>query len=144
MKETIVQLSNTIWWDHHEDDKVYMDRLRIVMIDLPFAMRQVCLRFALGPELDLSFFDMDRIAVEYLEMRGVELSREVQDLRKAKCPPPCDFLVPMDVVSMLSRSFSPQPVNEKRCARCLQTCPYSGDWYGNLCPRCADETEPDG
>jgi hypothetical protein len=144
MKEKIVQLSNTIWWDRYEDDKVCMARLRIVITELPFATRQVCLRFDAGPELDLSIFDMDRITVEYLGMRGVELSSEVQSLTKAKCPPPCDFLVPKDVVSMLSRSSSPQTVEEKRCGRCLQTCQYSGDWYGDLCPQCADETEPDG
>jgi hypothetical protein len=143
MKEKLFQLSNTIWWDRDEDEKVYMDNLRIMIIESPFATRLVCLRFAVGPELDLSFVDMDRIAVEYLGMRGVELPPEVQGLVNAECPPPCDFLVPKHVVSIPSGSSSPQSVNEKRCARCLQTCPYSGDWYGDLCPQCADETEPD-
>ena len=143
MKEQICQLSNTIWWDRYEDDKVYMDHLCIRIVELPFATRQVYLRFATGPELDLSFFDMDRIAIDYLGMRGVQLPPEVQNLVNARCPPPCDFLVPSDVVSILGDSSSPQPVNEKRCGRCLQTCPYSGDWYGDLCPQCADETEPD-
>jgi hypothetical protein len=143
MKETIVQLSNTIWWNRYDDEKVDVDSLRIVFDALPFATRQVCLRFAAGPDLDLSLFDMDRIAVGYLEMRGVDLPSEVQDLKKAKCPPPCDFLIPKEVASLLIRSSSPETVNEKRCARCLQTCQYSGDWYGDLCPQCADETEPD-
>src|SRR5581483_739614 len=30
----------------------------------------------------------------------------------------------------------------RRCARCGGTHAYSGDWYGELCPTCADETEP--
>jgi hypothetical protein len=143
MKEKMFELGNSIWWDQYEDDKVYMDQLRIVFMELPFATRQVGLRFAAGPRLDLSFFDMDRIAVEYLEMRGVELPPEFQNVVKAKSPPQCDFLVPKDVVWMQSGSSSPQTVSEKRCARCLLTYPYSGDWYGDLCPQCADETEPD-
>lgn len=143
MKQTIVPLSNTIWWNRYEDEKVYVDSVRIVISALPFATRQVCLRFAAGPDLDISLFDMDQIAVKYLEMRGVELPPEVQDLKKAKCPPTCDFLIPKEVASQFSRNSSPETVIEKLCARCLQTCQYSGDWYGDLCPRCADETEPD-
>jgi hypothetical protein len=142
MKEKMFQIGNAIWWDRCEDDKVYMDSLCIMIVDLPFVTRHVHLRFTAGPELDLSFFDMDRIAVEYLGMRGVELPLEVRNLINVKCPPPCDFLVPKDVVSMLRCSSSPPIANEKRCARCLQTCPYSGDWFGDLCPKCADETEP--
>ncbi len=68
MNEKTIQLGNTIWWDRCEDDKVYMDKLRIILPGFPFATRQVCLRFDAGPELDLSLFDMDRIAVEYLGM----------------------------------------------------------------------------
>ena len=143
MKEKIIQLGNAIWWDRSDDDKVDMDGLRIVFAELPFATRQVFLRFAAGPDLDLSYFDMDRIAVEYLGMRGVVLPPEVRYLTNAKCPPRCDFLVPKDVVPILNRKSSPQTVGEKRCARCLQTQEYSGDWYGDLCPQCADETEPD-
>jgi hypothetical protein len=143
MNKKMLQLANTIWWDRHEDDKVYMDDLRIVLTEFPFATRQVCLRFAAGPDLDLSLYDMDRIAVEYLGMRGVRLPPEVQNLTNAKSPPQCDFVVPKDLVSKLGKSSSPQTANEKRCARCLQTCEYSGDWYGDLCPQCADETEPD-
>ena len=143
MKEKVFQLGNTIWWDRYEDDKVYMDALRLRIVELPFATRQVFLRFADGPELDLSFFDMDRIAVEYLRMRGIELPPEVQNIVDARRPPSCDFSIPKDLVAKLSGSSSPQSVDERRCTRCLQTCEYSGDWYGDLCPGCADETEPD-
>ncbi len=87
MNENLVQLRNTIWWDRHEDDKVHMDSLRIVLGAWPFETRQVFLRFVDGPEIDLSFFDMDRIAVEYLGMRGVELPPEVQNLTNAKPTP---------------------------------------------------------
>jgi hypothetical protein len=31
--------------------------------------------------------------------------------------------------------------NELTCRRCGLGLPYSGDWYGDLCPQCADETE---
>jgi hypothetical protein len=143
MKEKAFELGNTISWDRNEDDKVYMDQLRILIVEFPFATRQVHLRFAGGPELDFSFFDMDRIAVEYLGMRGVELPPEVQNLVNAECPPACDFLIPKEFASILGSSSSCQDVRDKRCARCLQTSEYSGDWYGDLCPRCADETEPD-
>jgi hypothetical protein len=77
-------------------------------------------------------------------MRGVVLPPEVQNLMNAKCPPRCDFLVPKNVLPILSRNSSTRAVDEKRCARCLQTKQYSEDWYGDLCPECADETEPDG
>ena len=143
MNEKTVLLANTIWWNRCEDDKVYLDRLRIVLIEFAIATRQVFLRFVAGPELDLSIVDMDRIAVEYLRMRGVELPAEVQNLTNATPPPPCDFLVPKEVLSMLDKNPTLQLVNEKRCTRCLRICEYSGDWYGDLCPRCADETEPD-
>lgn len=32
---------------------------------------------------------------------------------------------------------------QKTCTRCRQTGEYSGDWYGDLCPECADETDGD-
>lgn len=143
MKEKIIQLGNAIWWDRSYDDKVDMNELRIVLSELQFAARQVCLRFAAGPDLDLSYLDMDRIAVEYLMMRGVELPPEVGNLANAKCPPRCDFLVPKDLVPTFHRNYLPSHLDEKRCARCLQIQEYSGDWYGDLCPQCADETDPD-
>jgi hypothetical protein len=31
--------------------------------------------------------------------------------------------------------------SQKNCARCGQTSTYSGDWYRDLCPDCADKTE---
>lgn len=34
-------------------------------------------------------------------------------------------------------------VNHKTCMRCLQRHAYSGDWYGELCPDCADATDGD-
>jgi hypothetical protein len=32
-------------------------------------------------------------------------------------------------------------LNFKTCARCAQIKKYPGDWFGDLCPECADETE---
>lgn len=30
---------------------------------------------------------------------------------------------------------------DRNCFRCVQIKEYSGDWYLDLCPACADETE---
>jgi hypothetical protein len=38
---------------------------------------------------------------------------------------------------------SMQELDQKPCARCGQTTEYSGDWYGDLCPECADQTDGD-
>lgn len=37
--------------------------------------------------------------------------------------------------------MSLEMLENKVCARCGQTSEYSGDWYLDLCPDCADETE---
>ena len=94
MKKRVIKLGNAIFWDRHEGDKVYMDKLQIVIHQFPFDIRQVFVRFASGPALDFSIVDMDRLAVAYLAMRGVELSTEVRDLAKAKPAPWGDFVVP--------------------------------------------------
>jgi hypothetical protein len=31
--------------------------------------------------------------------------------------------------------------NQTRCAGCRRSYPYSGDWFGDLCPGCADQTK---
>jgi hypothetical protein len=36
-----------------------------------------------------------------------------------------------------------QTTDQTRCARCGQTTEHSGDWYDDLCPGCADETDCD-
>jgi hypothetical protein len=30
---------------------------------------------------------------------------------------------------------------QKNCVRCGEKTDYSGEWYGDLCPECADETD---
>lgn len=36
-----------------------------------------------------------------------------------------------------------QAIRQSSCARCGQVTAYSGDWYGDLCPECADKTAGD-
>lgn len=74
-----------------------MGTVHVAIHQFPFATRQVFLRFANGPELDLSFFDMDRLAVEYLKLRGIKLSAQVCDLAKAVPPVQADFMLPTEI-----------------------------------------------
>lgn len=134
MSKTLIHLANTICWHWHADDKDYISTVHVAIHQFPFATRQVFLRFANGPELDLSFFDMDRLAVEYLKLRGIKLSAQVCDLTKAVPPVQADFMLPTELASELLK---------RKCARCGQSCERCGEWYGELCPRCADNTEGD-
>jgi hypothetical protein len=152
-------LANTIHWDPKEGDKVYLERIYFTVTDFPFDMRKVILRFANGPKIDLSIVDMDRIAIEYLKMRGAKLSAKVRNLVNAAPPPRCDFVVPGHLASKLlkrpeakstqtpikrTKPKRPKPqLKKKHCARCRQEREVSGDWYGDLCPPCADRTEGD-
>jgi hypothetical protein len=143
----VVELANTVYRDENEGGKLYVDQVAIMIRQLPFATRQVFLRLTGGPELDLALIDMDRIAIEYLKMRGVYLPPEASELTNAKRPPKGDFLVPGSLISEFSTVSASTPREQaqdvRRCARCGRTCPYSGDWYGDLCPECADATEPE-
>jgi hypothetical protein len=144
MKKQQLQLANTIWWNHDMDDKVYLDNVQMVIAERPFATRQVLLRFASGLQLDLSLFDMDHLAVEYLTLRGIQLSSELRELTNAKPPPKCDFVVPNSLMARLEGPESlPESGNQKRCSRCGQNRAESGDWYVGLCPECADQAEGD-
>jgi hypothetical protein len=147
MSKKTIKFRNAIFWDRNKGDKVYMENLRMVVEQFPFATRQVLMRFASGPDLDLSVFDMDRIAVAYLKLRGITLPAELSDLTNAAPPPRGDFVVPTRLMSGTLRKVDAEipkgPVKKKRCARCRQTRQYSGDWYGNLCPGCADSTAGD-
>lgn len=55
--------------------------------------------------------------------------------------PVADVLVELAVDST-SENTSSSSQELKHCARCRQDSEYSGDWYGDLCPECADETDP--
>jgi hypothetical protein len=143
----IIELANTVCRDPNDGAKIYLDQVAFMVRQLPFATRQVLLRFSEGPELDLALIDMDRIAIEYLKMRGVTLPPEASELANATPPPKGDFVVPRSLMSELSTGSDSKPGEEpldlRHCARCGETHRYCGDWYGDLCPSCADATEPD-
>jgi hypothetical protein len=147
MNKQVIKLANTICWDRSQGDKVYLDHAQISIVQFPFATRQVFLRFVSGPELDFSILDMDRLVVEYLKMRGVKLQCEVRELTNAESPPRCDFVVPNSIMAKSVRRTDPKVPGKrgkgKRCARCRQIRARSGEWYGDLCPECADATEGD-
>jgi hypothetical protein len=145
MAKIDIELANTIHWDQNEPDKVYLDSVRICFDPLPFVTRPVYIRFSPRLALDLSAGDMDRIAIGYLRLRGAKLPPDVIRLTKAKPPPKCDFVVPSWVLPKPSDANDAAPhaqrITQKRCARCRKRQEYSGDWYGDLCPECADATE---
>jgi hypothetical protein len=101
-----VRLANCVHWDRHRGDKVYMDKLKLSVTDLPFTLRHVVLRFTDGPAIDLSIYDMDRIVMEYLRQRGVKRPSQVLKLPKCTAPPACDFLVPNPAPSKSRRSVA--------------------------------------
>lgn len=114
-------LANTIHWDPNKGDKVYLESIYLTVTDFPFDMRKVILRFAKGPKIDLSTFDMDRIAIEYLKMRGAKLPAIVSSLANAKPPPQCDFIVPSHLAASLlkkrqtkSPQEPPKPIKRQR------------------------------
>ena len=113
MNKTEIALANTVHWDPSEGDKVYMESLYLVITDFPFDTRRVILRFAKGPKLDLSIVDMDRLAIEYLTLRGAKLPTKVRDLLNAQPPPQCDFVVPGDLVSGLPKKKEPKSSPER-------------------------------
>ena len=98
MTTKVVELRNTIHWDRQKDDKVYLQSVQLSFNQFPFAMRQVFLRFVNGPKLDFSTFDMDRLVLEYLKLRGVRPPVELCNLANAKAPAGCDFVVPRDLL----------------------------------------------
>jgi hypothetical protein len=136
MGRKTVALANTITWG--PSDKVYLNRLLICVRELPFATRQVTLRFSNGPPLDLCIHDMDSLVIAYLKMRGVQLAARELALMKPAAPPPCDFLVP---TALMARPKKNARAIKRRCSRCSKRKSESNDWYGDLCPGCADATD---
>jgi hypothetical protein len=164
MKKVVLELANAVHWDRAEGDKVYLENVHVIITDFRFDTRQVCLRFASGPGLDLSIVDMDRLAIEYFKLRGIELPIEICNLANAAPPPKCDFVVPSHLMRQLSKvqdapvtpvstgctarkarkpnsKASAGKQRKRRCVRCRRTSAASGEWYGDLCPKCADKTE---
>jgi hypothetical protein len=90
MNYRTIDLANTIHWDQEADDKAYMESVRLTVALLPFANRQVFVRFVDGPALDLSIWDMDHLMRAYQDLRE-SVAKEVV----VQKPPPCDFTVPI-------------------------------------------------
>jgi hypothetical protein len=149
----VIELANTVFWSPIEQDKVYLKDVHIAIGDFPFTLRLVFVRFGDGPALDFSIFDMDRLAIEYLRMRGVKLPKNVRMLTQGEPPPQCDFLVPNSRLPDLNiqakrsqkatRKKSSARKNDEQgtCSRCRKNRKTSEDWFGTLCPECADGTE---
>ena len=69
MSRQTIELANVIIWDRNADDKVYVEEVGIAIEQFPFTNRQVFVRFAEGPALDLSIWDMDRLVAAYQSLR---------------------------------------------------------------------------
>ncbi len=106
MNKTMIPLSNSVFRDLLRDDKVYMDSVQITIADFPFATRQVIVRFADGPDLDLATADMDRIAIAYLVARGLKLPPRVLKLMKAEASPKGDVHLPSQLLPAFLNSRS--------------------------------------
>lgn len=91
MSRQSVELANVIYWDRAAGDKVYIDSVQLAIDEHSFANRQVFVRFAYGPDLDLSIWDMDRLVAAYQSLR--EATPLVQD--HSTRPDKCDFSVPL-------------------------------------------------
>jgi hypothetical protein len=155
--KTQVRLGNTVYRGTRTEEKVYIDSVRLAVARLPFAMRQVFLRFADGPGLDFTTADMDRIVIEYLKLRGVKLPPQILALAEVPLPQAGDFLVPRSLVpTSLGQSLTepprrprtsrkppngPKRPKKRACERCRRRVEISADWYDGLCPSCADKTE---
>lgn len=115
-KKTI-RLGNVIYWDHCEDDKVYLSDVRIAIADFPFTQRLVFLRLSNGLSFESSIADLDRVAIEYLKLRGIPLPHELNELASAEPPLPGDFVVPTALLNSISRAQQPKeptpPVNRR-------------------------------
>ena len=94
----VIKLSNAVFRDHNKDEKRYMPCVQVVIEQLPFALRQVFVRFANGPDLDFLIADMDRLVIGYLTARGITLPSDVLKLAKAVAPATGDFLIPNELM----------------------------------------------
>ena len=102
-RKELIKLSNTIHWDPKEGDNVYLENVHMSIAELPFATRQVFLRFAGGPGFDSCLVDMDRLVLAYLNLRGLKPPPELRKLAQRKAPPAVDFIVPNHLMSNLAK-----------------------------------------
>ena len=138
------ELRNSVYWDRNRDgNKVYLRRLKIAVESLPFVSRQVHLRFINGPALDLSVFDMDRLVHEFERLRSDLFSADTtnSDLGTIVIPGTRDQTGQSKKRPRKRPNKAKTGQRKKKCARCCQRVEVSGDWYGDLCPRCADNTD---
>ncbi len=92
MNESTLDLSNVVHCDFVADDYVYLDWARITIWQETFVTRHVHIRFRNdGPKLDLSIYDMDRIVMAYLTLRGIASPPELETAARPK-PERCDFM----------------------------------------------------
>lgn len=108
-RKELIKLYNTIHWDRHAGDKVYLQNVQLAISNFPFQCRQVHLRFAGGPDLDACLVDMDRLVLGYLKLRRVRPPRQLCKLAEATPPPPADFLIPGHLAAKLPRPQSSRP-----------------------------------
>jgi hypothetical protein len=90
-----LQLANATCRHRADQEAEYLEQIDISLRDLPFATRLVSLWFSSDLHFNLSTFDMDRIAICYLRLRGVALPKEADEMINAEPPPRCSFVVPM-------------------------------------------------
>lgn len=102
-RKELIKLYNTVHWDPRAGDKVYLDSAHLVIDSFRLATRNVILRFADGPGLDICLVDMDRLVLAYLKLRGVKPPRKLEELAKGVGPPRCDFIVPNHLLPKLPK-----------------------------------------
>ncbi|CAN5434766.1 hypothetical protein BH10PLA2_BH10PLA2_36710 [soil metagenome] len=95
MATLTLPLANTTVRSRNDEEKDYREVVRLSVEDKSFRARLVSLHFPEGPELNFSTFDMDRIAIEYLKLRGIKPTSAMSKLLDAPPPPRCSFIVPV-------------------------------------------------
>jgi hypothetical protein len=104
MATLTLPLANTTVRRSDNEERDYREFVRLRVDEKSFAIRVISLNFPDGPELNLSTFDMDRVAIEYLKLRGLELSPTITKLLNAEPPPRCSFIVPVQQMANPSKN----------------------------------------
>ena len=92
MNESVLDLSNVVLCDFVADDYAYLGSVRIAIWQEAFVTRHVLIGFSDdGPKLDLSIYDMDRIVMAYLTLRGIASPAELGTAARPN-PERCDFM----------------------------------------------------
>jgi hypothetical protein len=99
MAKLTLSLANTTCRRRTEEEKDYRESVTLSVQAVPFAIRVVSLHFSGWPEFELCTFDMDRIAIEYLRLRGIKLPAVLKKLLDVQPPPRCTFILPVQHMS---------------------------------------------